>query len=883
MRFDMGRWLASGLAAAALAHATVVEDPDRGRIGDFFKDVHAAGAESAAAEESLKWVETTRQARGLTEPLRPATAEEAAAELEEPPLAPDEVRFAVDEEEGRIEYQVKDEAVALDRNARVSYQDMVLTADRIRFYSARDLIIAEGFCELTDPSQTLLGVRMAYDNAKNKGVVLKADAESPQGFYGGTRVKRVGEKVFDAERGSFTTCDLGNPHYRFWSPQLRVFMEDKVVARPAVLFAGNVPVAAAPFYFFYLRKDRHSGFLPPYIRFVSDGDFTVNNGFYWVLNDYADVTFYLDYHSTEGWQESANLIYLYGSRSSVNNFYASHMRQRPDPELARQATEWWKIYTTHRQDFTDACAALLRLDLRNNTDYDSFMEADSEIRMEQSLESFLTVSQNWTNYQISAEARMTRTKTRENDTINTLATAQGGAPPHGNEPFDGTIQRDSDPLPRILFYANRREIGKTAFYYQYGAEAAHYYDFENDESLLKQGEGTLSTSRPFTVFHYFHFNPTASAVGDFYDRDRYGPNPWALGTWNTSVEASTKFYGIFNFGETVFRHTVNPSTTHYYRPPFDQTRMVEGGALQAETNSLAFNLQQNFDLKLPERTEEEATPGGTEAGGTTERYSEEVYQPTRTGGKPALGGGATIPQMRRAAGAGTVVNLASWSTSTTYNLAPDLDPDILRSTDLINTLEFNPNFREWYYLQERVEFENDFYSLELKNFSVTTSLAFTSAAAKKKDEGDGSRGETSGTDPYGRERKGTDPKLDPNVYNIDTISGRRYNAGEGMGQGWNLSLAHDYSWNYVNDFRTNALKAAFSFDLTKKWRLGYDTYYDFYNKEIVSEHYRIYRNLHRWEAEIRISFERKNLIYWFQIRLVDLPEVQLYGQQHRMF
>jgi hypothetical protein len=860
------------VVAAGTAVATVLEDPDETEVGDYYKylGVAAEEAERVAAEE---WAAEVREERGLEEPVRVVTAEEARAELEEPPLAPDEVRFTVDEEEGWIEYLIKEDTVALNRGALVAYGNMTLTADRIRFYSGRDLLVAEGYCELIDPTQTLLGVRMSYDLESEKGVVLRGDSESAQGYYGGRRIKKIEEKTIAAWRGSFTTCDLGEPHYHFWSPRLKVYAEDKVVARPAVLFMGEVPVAASPFYFFSLRKDRHSGFLPPYIRFSSRRKFTVNNGFYWVINDFSDATFLLDYNAIDGWRKAANLVYLYGSRSTVNNFYASHMRERDTAE------EWWKIYATHRQDFTDNAAALARLDLRNSTKYDEFLEEDFEIRTEQRLESFVNVTQNWENYQLSADVRYTKEKTQEEDTGSSSMNILGG-PPNVAEPVGGTIQVSKDPFPRVNFYATRRELAETRFYYQYGASWVNYYDFSKEEpvSVLKEGDTDVSVSRPLTLFRYLRVDPGAAGHGYWFDRDKYGRNNRFLGTWDTTLSASTKVYGIFESGETVLRHIVNPTATHYYRPDIDQSWMVTGGALYPEQSRLSLALRQSLDIKLPEEAEEVEEEKEEEGAA---RSWEEVYRPSRTGTR--RGRLESVPRMRRAAAVGKVVNLATWDTSTSRNLGPLSLPGERRFSDIQNTVEVTPNFRDWYFLSHRLQFTNDFYTLKLLDFDVSTSVSFTTGALGREEEEDQSW--DAAGDPYGRMRESGDEDLDPNVYNIDTLTGRRYEAGEGMGRGWNFSLTHDYSWaprgEGLDPFVIHAAKGAVSFDLTKKWRLGYDVYYDIQDGSLISQHYRIFRNLHRWEAELRVAYEREEVIYWFQVRLVDIPEIQLYGQQER--
>lgn len=860
------------VVAACAARATVLEDPDEPEVGDFYKFMGTA-AEEADRVATEEWLAEVREERGLEAPVEAVTAEEARAELEEPPPAPDEVRFTVDEEEGWIEYLIKEDTVALNRGAFVEYGNMTLAADRIRFYSGRDLLVAEGYCELVDPEQTLLGVRMSYDLESEKGVVLRGDAESAQGYYAGRRIKKIEEKTIAASRGSFTTCDLGEPHYHFWSPRLKVYAEDKVVARPAVLFMGEVPIAAAPFYFFSLRKDRHSGFLPPYIRYSNRRKFTVNNGFYWVINDFSDATFLLDYNAVDGWRKAANLVYLYGSRSTVNNFYASHMRERD------RAQEWWKIYATHRQDFTDNAAALGRLDLRSSTSYDDFLEEDFEIRTEQRMESFANVSQNWENYQLSADVRYTREKTRDVRNAGGSPVQLFAAPPHVADPLGGTIQVTKDPFPRVNFYATRQELADTRFYYQYGASWVNYYDFEEAGSVLKEGDADVSVSRPLTLFRYLRVDPGAAGHGYWYDRDKYGRHNRFLGTWDTTLSASTKVYGIFESGETVLRHIVNPTATHYYRPDIDQSWMVNGGAVYPEQSRLSLSLRQSLDVKLPEEAAEEAEEKEKEG---PARSWEDVYRPSRTGTR--RGRIESVPRLRSAAAVGKVVNLATWDTSTSYNMGPLTTALERPFSDLQNTIEVTPNFADWYFLSHRLQFTNDFYDLRLLDFDVSTSVSFTTGPLGRDREREDESWDAA-SDPYGRMRDAGDEDLDPNVYNIDTLTGRRYEAGEGMGQGWNFSLTHDYSWTApvesVEPFSLHAAKAAFSFDLTKKWRLGYDVYYDIKNRELISQHYRIFRNLHRWEAELRVAYERDDIIYWFQVRLVDIPEIQLYGQQQR--
>jgi hypothetical protein len=103
------------------------------------------------------------------------------------------------------------------------------------------------------------------------------------------------DRVF-ATHGVFTTCDLEIPHYHFESDRIMVIRDRILVARPARLYFGQVPVMVLPFVVQNLERGRRSGLLTPrfgvndvvrtssgYHRQISD------LGFYWAINDYMDA------------------------------------------------------------------------------------------------------------------------------------------------------------------------------------------------------------------------------------------------------------------------------------------------------------------------------------------------------------------------------------------------------------------------------------------------------------------------------------------------------------------------------------------------------------------------------------------------------------------
>ncbi|MEO8561385.1 MAG: putative LPS assembly protein LptD [bacterium] len=109
--------------------------------------------------------------------------------------------------------------------------------------------------------------------------------------------------------GMITACNDSVPDYYFKAKEIKR-TGNFVVARPAVLYIGDVPVMWLPFVFQDIRSGRHSGILPPNVG-VSD---IVRNspsyrrnveglGYYFALSDYFDAQAYFDWRSSAGQTE----------------------------------------------------------------------------------------------------------------------------------------------------------------------------------------------------------------------------------------------------------------------------------------------------------------------------------------------------------------------------------------------------------------------------------------------------------------------------------------------------------------------------------------------------------------------------------------------------
>ena len=204
------------------------------------------------------------------------------------------------------------------KKAGVSKDQTVLVGDSIIYNDSTKIMIARGDTViLRDPQHQAADVvargEMAYNVELHRGVVtnISTSVESGQLWFVRGRqaafvsdTTRGKETTFYARNGSITSCDDSIPDYHFQAKEIKMISKNIMVARPAVLYIGDVPVMWIPFIFQDMRAGRRSGVLTP--RFGVSELFrnsptyrrhAENLGYYFALSDYMDAQIALDWRS----------------------------------------------------------------------------------------------------------------------------------------------------------------------------------------------------------------------------------------------------------------------------------------------------------------------------------------------------------------------------------------------------------------------------------------------------------------------------------------------------------------------------------------------------------------------------------------------------------
>ena len=184
-----------------------------------------------------------------------------------------------------------------------------------------------------------------------------------------------GKHIVYAKDGSFTYCDHDEPHFHFTTKDMKFISENVMVARPGVLYIGEVPVFWIPFFFQDVRSGRRSGMLTPnfgiaellrnspsYRRSVS------NIGYFFAINDYMNAEASFDWRSSARSTASdpgfvrgnTEFRYRWLDRFITGEAAVSYLSQK-------NGTTNTSITWNHNQDFSRYTRLTSRINLVQNT------------------------------------------------------------------------------------------------------------------------------------------------------------------------------------------------------------------------------------------------------------------------------------------------------------------------------------------------------------------------------------------------------------------------------------------------------------------------------------------------------------------------------------
>lgn len=270
-----------------------------------------------------------------------------------------------------VTYSAKDSAINDLQNrltylfgeAVVKYDDMELRADYIRIDFANSELYASG---VADSSGVVRGSPVFVEGASNyraqeikynfntrKGKITRVITTQDEGFIHGEQVKKLDDTTFFLKNGKFTTCELDNPHYEIDFTKAKLIQHDKIVVGPAYLSFRGVPTPLAiPFGFFPLEQGRSSGLvMPSFGQSKNLGFYLRDLGFYFAINDNIDLLLSGDVYTRGSWaiRAKSNYVFRYLCSGTVHLEFAQ-TRVGDKLDSSYRFSNNYKIYWDHKQD-----------------------------------------------------------------------------------------------------------------------------------------------------------------------------------------------------------------------------------------------------------------------------------------------------------------------------------------------------------------------------------------------------------------------------------------------------------------------------------------------------------------------------------------------------
>ncbi|HXB92599.1 MAG TPA: putative LPS assembly protein LptD [Puia sp.] len=223
--------------------------------------------------------------------------------------------------EAQIDYKASDSIVmevpthqiTLYNNANTKYKDADLTAYKIQYDQDRNVVIASptkdtagnmiGMPKMVQTDNTMTSDAITYNIKSQKGITSNTVTNSGDMFVHAEKMKKITPEEYYGYRGVFTTCNLDTPHFAFRTNKMKIINKKMAITGPIHPEFEGVPVPLyIPFGFFPLSQGRHSGLLPPQFTANDQAGLGLEGlGYYKVLNDNWDLLMRTNLYSYGGY------------------------------------------------------------------------------------------------------------------------------------------------------------------------------------------------------------------------------------------------------------------------------------------------------------------------------------------------------------------------------------------------------------------------------------------------------------------------------------------------------------------------------------------------------------------------------------------------------
>jgi len=321
------------------------------------------GGTQARVQDPPGWVstimalDTVPPARDTLKPRRDSLAN--VTDTFDFPVSADSLTAPVNYEAAdSMVLDVQSKKIFLYGKSAVKYTDISLTAPFIALDQETQYVLAKmgrdssgnvvGMAKLTQAETTTVSDSIKFNFKTQKGITHNSFFQQQEIYNFAEKVKKMDAETFFAYKGRFTTCNLDTPHFAFRFKKAKFVNQKVAVTGPVHPEFEDVPIPIyLPFGIFPLAQGRRSGILPPQLTFTQQFGIGLEGmGYYKVINDYLDAKIWADLYSYGSWR--LNFSPTYRKRYRYNGGFTLSMQKTqfafkgdPDYSVTRSFFVTW--------------------------------------------------------------------------------------------------------------------------------------------------------------------------------------------------------------------------------------------------------------------------------------------------------------------------------------------------------------------------------------------------------------------------------------------------------------------------------------------------------------------------------------------------------------
>ena len=270
-----------------------------------------------------------------------------------------------------IRFEIKDQKILLFGESFVEFSGKTLKAERIEIDNKNNLVTAFGMPDSTgkmigtpvfkEGEEEMRCQRMVYNTKTKKGKIYGVLTHQADMTIYGETIKKDSNDVILIKNAKCIPCEYEDAVFYFRATKVKVIPDDKIVTGPLFIEIDNMKTPIGlPFGFFPNVKNKSKGgvIFPTFGQSPNQGFYLQNGGVYFPINDKTDMEIQGDIYTSGSWElKTTNRYYVrYNYSGALNLTYKrivlgeKEIPIKQNPTLGYQKLDNFALTWVHNQD-----------------------------------------------------------------------------------------------------------------------------------------------------------------------------------------------------------------------------------------------------------------------------------------------------------------------------------------------------------------------------------------------------------------------------------------------------------------------------------------------------------------------------------------------------